>query len=223
MVSIRKVTLALLLAAAIAALVMAVLLLWNYRLWQQTATEAVRTITPDERLRLLESHVELLSKRAGDIELLVLVLLGTSGLYSIVFVASSYLSSVSFARQADRSIADIKDQVGMAMGDLRELKEDVQRVVREAEPKVAPAAPPTKAGEESGEVALLHYELACAHAAARNFERAVRELARAFERQSRELDDLLACDIEDGGRLYELASTPPYDKAVNDVLLNVVL
>ena len=208
MVSIRKVTLAILLAAALAALVMAVLLLWNYRLWQQTANQSVPTITPDERMRLLESHIELLNKRAGDIELLVLVLLGASGLYSVIFVATSYLSSVSFARQADRSIAQIREDVG--------------RAVREAAEKLKPA-PAKQADSGTTEIAVLHYELACAHSAARNFESAVRELRQAFERHSRELDGMLARDIEEGGRLYELASTPPWDRAVNDILLNVVL
>ena len=71
--------------------------------------------------------MDLLTKRVGDMELLVLILLGTSGLYAIVFVASSYFSATSFARQADQTINHIQDQIGLAMGDLRELQEDTEQ------------------------------------------------------------------------------------------------
>ena len=41
----------------------------------------------------------------------------------------------------------------------------------------------------------------------------MRELAAAFEHQFKSLDERLAGDIEEGGKLYELASTAPFDKA----------
>jgi hypothetical protein len=43
----------------------------------------------------------------------------------------------------------------------------------------------------------------------------------AFQNRSKRLDDWLARDIDEGGVLYELAGAPPYDKAINDLLLNV--
>jgi tetratricopeptide (TPR) repeat protein len=225
----------------------AVFLLWNYREWPQ----APYTSESDQRSRLLEDRVEVLNKRVSDVELLVLILLGASGLYSIVFIGSSYLSSMRFAREADRSIAEIQDQIGLAMGDLRELKEEVKRAVRE-QPKqsqgdleapmaaelaglyrsfaaICASTDPARAISSLRRASALapsseiHYELACCYAAAHDFEHAVQELATAFQHQSRALDERLANDIEEGGRLYELASTPPFDKAVNDVLLNVVL
>ena len=49
----------------------------------------------------------------------------------------------------------------------------------------------------------------------------MRELAAAFEHQFRSLEERLASDIEEGGNLYDLASTAPFDKAVNDLLLNM--
>jgi hypothetical protein len=49
----------------------------------------------------------------------------------------------------------------------------------------------------------------------------MRELTAAFERQFKTLDERLARDIEERGKLYELASTPPFEKAVNDLLLNM--
>ena len=67
----------------------------------------------------------------------------------------------------------------------------------------------------------IRYDLACWFAVARDYEQAMRELAAAFQRQSKALDARLATDLEEGGRLYELASTPPFDKKLNDLLLNV--
>ena len=47
------------------------------------------------------------------------------------------------------------------------------------------------------------------------------ELTASFEHQFKALEERLANDIEEGGRLYDLASTPPFDKAINDLLLNM--
>jgi len=331
MITIRKVTLGLLLTAALGVLILAVCSLWNYRQWQYLPMHGPYVSALDERTKVLQDRVDILTKRVGDMELLVVVLLGTSGLYAVVFVVSSYFSATSFARQADRTIADIKDQLGMAMGDLRELKEEAAHSVRHAaagpvaqeapvvsvEPTQTPAvdtlammralvehtleapggfetqmaataeriagwdaerldaqqkmellhlenaaaalelvggphiaAPlaglfrsfaivykssnPTRhrfylnramvLAPSGGPLASeIHYDLACWFAANREYHEAVRELAVAFKRQSRVLDERLARDIEEGAELYELASTPPFDKAVNDVLLNVVL
>ena len=67
----------------------------------------------------------------------------------------------------------------------------------------------------------IHYDLACWFADSRDFSHALGELALAFQHQSKALDDRLARDIEEGGRLYLLASTPPYEKALNDLLLKM--
>jgi tetratricopeptide (TPR) repeat protein len=247
MVSIRKVTLGLLLASALSALFMAVFLLWNYREWPQVPLRPPYAAELDERTRQLQERVEVLNKRASEVELLLLLLLGASGLYSIVFIGSSYLSAMRFARQADRSIARINHQIGLSMGDLRELKAEVQRTLldqlNESQSRmtaelaglyrsfasVCASTDPARAISCLDRAIALapspevHYELACCYAATHDFEHAVRELALAFQEHSKALDERLARDIEEGGYLYELASTPPFDKAVNDVLLTVVL
>jgi tetratricopeptide (TPR) repeat protein len=244
MLRIRKVTIGLLLAPAVSALLLAGFLLWNY----VQAQELPSPSAIEERTKQVQDRVEALSKRSSDMELLVVILLGASGLYSIIFVASSYFSSKSFARQADRSMAEMKDQLAAAIGELRKLQDETKQALRDQEKS---ASKPTMTEELAGlyrsvaavcmatdphraitclhrALALapsseVHYELACAHAAAGEFDRAVQELAIAFQNQSLALDERLAHDIEEGGRLYELASRPPFDKAVNDVLLNVVL
>src|SRR5277367_4109196 len=126
MALLRKLALGFLLAAAAGVLLMAAWELWNYRQWAYLPLNDARLTTSDRAL-ILQDRTELLTKRVGDMELLVLILLGTSGLYAVVFVASSYFSAISFARQADQTIGHIQDQIGLAMGDLRELQEETER------------------------------------------------------------------------------------------------
>jgi hypothetical protein len=240
----------------------------------------------------------------GDIELLVVILLASCGLYAIVFALSSYFSAVTFARQADRSVASIRDQLGAAMADLRELQEEARKNLQQHQPSAgaATSARTTPANVEAHVSAILrriacwdgaaldaqsklelmhfenaaayleltggasdapslavlyrrfaeiyaasdktrqrfyltralslappdsrsaseiHYDLACWFADNRDYSHALGELTLAFQHQSKALDDRLAQDIEEGGRLYQLASTPPFEKALNDLLLNM--
>lgn len=325
---IRKIALALLLTAAVAVLVVSITELWNYRQWDYLPLHAPHATDVDQRARALEDRVEILTRRVGDMELLAMVLLGTCGLYAIVFVATSYLSSMAFARQADRAIAHIKDEIGTALGDMRELKEETEREIEEApvlraakfedlraEARVmireelamrptrrepifarAPADPEAQLASmlsrayawtpenmddqaklellqyedeaarlevsvapellsaladlyrnfarlnispdqirarfhltralklvpaDSPLASELHYDLACCFAGNRDFGHAMGELILAFRHHSSALDHRLANDIDEGGRLGELASTPPFDKELNDMLLNV--
>jgi hypothetical protein len=289
MAVLRKIALGLLLAASAAGLVMAGWELWIDRQWAYLPLSAPSAI--------LQNRIDLLTKRVGDMELLVLILLGTSSLYAIVLVLSSYFSATSFGRQADQTIRHIQDQIGLAMGDLRQLQEETEQRVHQM--TAAPAPTPewesqiaeitarlaasedrllneqerldlvrdenTTAGlevaagaqagaqlaglylgfgriyassdsarsrfyleralrlatPESPLVSEIHYQLACRFAASHDFGRAMRELAAAFEHQFKTLEERLASDIEEGGKLYELASTAPFDKSVNDLLLNM--
>ena len=300
--------------------------LYNYRQFAYLPLQESGFTSGADRARLLQNHMDLMTKRVGDMELLILILLGTSGLYAIVFVASSYFSATSFARQADQTIGHIQDQIGLAMGDLRELQEETEQRLHQmtaapVAPKVtipsqaAPAdqlvpEPPlpgwltevtemaarlnawqsliwqdlplgeearlelvqdenaaaylevaagSKAGsgtcsalaglylgfgriyasfdrarsrfyleralrlamQESPLASEIHYQLACHFAASHQFPLALRELGVAFEHQFKTLEERLASDIEEGGKLYDLASTAPFDRAVNDLLLNI--
>ena len=279
MVTLRKVTLVAVLLASLAVLAMAAYLFWGPGQGQ-------------------------LDTLVGDIELLVVILLASCGLYAIVFALSSYLSAVAFARQADRSIANIRDQLGVAMADLRVLQEEARKNLQQppqsaGETTVARTTPASVdahlsaiskriadwdggtlnaqhklelmhyenaaayleltggqyagpslatlyrrfaeiytasdktrqrfyltralslAPADSRSACEIHYDLACWFADNRDFSHALGELTLAFQHQSKVLDDRLAQDIEEGGRLYLLASTPPFEKAVNDLLLNM--
>jgi hypothetical protein len=295
MALVRKIALALVLVATAAVLISAGVLFYLHFGEPSGA---------DTSVQALEERVDLLNRHVRDMELLVLVLLGTSGLYAIVFVASSYFSSISFARQADQTIGNIQDQIGLAMGDLRELQEDTEQRLRQmtatpvasaplaaaatawetqlaeivarigamtdrpsgeharmelirdehaaahienmADERAAGAlaelylsfgriyassdAPRSRfyleravrlAAPESPVASEIRYQLALGFAQSHDFAPAMRELAAAFEHQFKTLEEKLAGDIEEGGKLYELASTAPFDKAVNDLLLNM--
>src|ERR1700719_3125010 len=102
MVTLRKVTLVAVLLASLAVLAMAAYLFWGVGQGQ-------------------------LDPLVGDVELLVVILLASCGLDASGFVLSSYLSAVTLARQADCSLASIRDQLGAAMADLRELQEQARQ------------------------------------------------------------------------------------------------
>ena len=329
----RRLTLGIVLTAGLAVLILAVYMLWDTRQWEPPALPRQTTATDstDGRTQVMQDRMELLTRRLGDVEILVLILLGITGLYTIVFLVSTHSSAMHFARQADRSIASIRDQIGLATEDLRELKEETRRILREESrlaterleqvqaearqmvrkahdemeqtvpaanleqrllamhQRIAQLASRNLGDEERFEVleyesalagidliaatrlgpvlsriyltlgrfylasdfmrarfylkrslaqappeqevvSETHYDLACVAAQlgrsdpseqAAHFETAVEELRVAFQNRSKRLDDWLARDIDEGGVLYELAGSPPFDKAVNDLLLNV--
>ena len=115
--------------AAVAVWLFAAVELWNYRQWVYLPTNEPG-INKDNRVLILQDRMDLLRTRVKDMELLVLILLGTSGLYAIVFVLSSHLSATSFSRQASETISHVQDQIGLAMGDLRELQERTEQSLK---------------------------------------------------------------------------------------------
>ena len=239
--------------------------------------------------------MDLLTRRVGDMELLVLILLGTSGLYAIVFVAVFLFQRHQLrppggpnhrphsgsdrpghgrpSRAAGRDGAAVEPNDGRAarraapaiptrLGDPdRRNHRAPGRLARPPAQRTRPAGAdagrkhgglsgssrrlarpvPSLAGlylgfgriyassdparsrfyleralrlatPESALASEIHYQLACRYAASHDFPHAMRELAAAFEHQFKTLEERLASDIEEGGKLYELASTAPFDK-----------
>ncbi len=287
MVTLRKVTRALLITVSLAVLMIVVMLAWSYRQWEYLPLHGPYSSDLDERSHILQDRIGILTQRAADLELLVLLLLGASGLYSIVFAVSSYRAAIALGRQADRTVARFRDQ-------LSELKEEAERryVVNAPESigleehvaaigeRIAGLRPDQL--DDQGRLELLHYEsavayleltggadiassiarlyrsvaqfydsrdkarfylnrallfspadseftfeihydLACWYAANNDFAHSTAELELAFQRPSKILDDRIAQDLEEGGELFELANTPPFDKALNDLVLNITV
>ena len=134
----RRFTITVTLTAALAVLFLAVTMLWNARQWDYLPVPASSSADA------LQQRVEIYDRRVNDLQLLVILLLGVCGLYTIVFVLAAHFSSLSFERRADRAVAQIKDQLGLALGDLRELKEEVraelERLPREIPLEAAPGS-----------------------------------------------------------------------------------
>jgi len=71
--------------------------------------------------------------------------------------------------------------------------------------------------------AEIHYELGCT-LALRGFGRydqAMECLRLAFRHKTPSIEKRISRDIDEGGALYALASQPPFDRAINDLLLDV--
>ena len=278
----RRIALVLLLTAVFTLLALTFEQFWSYRHAQADLAPFAGS-SFDPQVKALQDRVEILTKRVAGMELLALLLLASLGLYAVVFVVSSYFNTLSFARQADRSIAAIKDQLGVAIAELRQQKEGAERRIHEetaaaasnleklreevrtaigqeidrleaaAAARPAETAPRDHAGEstlailyldfarisdqeragwyldralelagsDTRLIAEIQYDRACRFAVNRDLPRAAESLTTALQNPSRDLDDRLARDTEPGGALYDLANTPPYDKALDDLLLNV--
>lgn len=229
----------------------------------------------------------LVGQRMQDLQILVIILLGLAGLYTVVFLLSPNMSERILREQAEVTVKGVKNALSIALGDLRELREEVRqimseqtKVIRQMRAEVvAHPAPPTPAPPQTPAApaadrheyiqlskrmrllnselvriyealaglcapdddarartymkqalsltpdpvaaAEVHYALACLLARKGELSEAVVELQTAFQNASRELQEKLTRDIEEGGPLYGLATTAPHDNAVNDLLTNV--
>jgi hypothetical protein len=238
MPALRKIILVLVFAVALAALFLAVDVLARTRRWNVPPAPGI------------DARVEFYSRRVEDMQTLVVILLGLSGLYSIVFIASTSASARALDREAGRVLTAIKDQLGLALGDLRELKEDTAEALRSGASQPAfpdisadlariyhdlalfhAAQDPGRArnylerslilAPDAADASEIHYQLACLLARDRVFAEASHELEIALRDKSSSLERKLTHDIEEGGALFALASTPPYDQMITRLLMNV--
>ena len=69
--------------------------------------------------------------------------------------------------------------------------------------------------------AEIHYTFACVLARYGQYSEAAVELEAAFAKSARNVEEMLAKDIEEGGPLYEFASAEPFDGLVNRLLMTV--
>ncbi len=122
---------------------------------------------------------------------------------------------VSMILRADQQRA----RYGLALVSRGEGNLDAARDLLEAAAKISS----WETGPDDAAAAPVHYQLACVLARVGQFDRATDELQTAFAHRSRDLEEALTRDTEEGGDLYEFANTPPYEDVVNELLLNVLL
>jgi tetratricopeptide (TPR) repeat protein len=130
MLLLRRVATGVVIAAASAVLLLSVYLLWNAPPWDYLPLQRTYTSDLDARAQVLEDKLEMYSRRVNDMETLVIILLGISGLYAIVFILTVDFNTRSVNRKVDRALENVKDQIGASLSDLRELKEETRDALR---------------------------------------------------------------------------------------------
>ena len=209
------------------------------------------------------------ARRIQDLQVLSLLLFGLAGLCSLLFLLAPGLGMQVMSRQTDRVIASIQDQLRATIAELREAKTNIEYALRDhAKPQYSAGATSGINGREylqlagrirymntemaqvyralgvlssssdsetarahfnqalalaadSRVTATIHYAFASVLARHGEFSEAANELEHAFSQSDPQIEELLAKDIEEGGDLYQFASTPPFDVVVDKLLMSV--
>ena len=76
-----------------------------------------------------QSNPPLLGQRVQDLQILVIILLALSSLYTVVFLLSPSVSDRILRRQADQTVKAVKTQMTASIAEMRELKEEFRRIM----------------------------------------------------------------------------------------------
>ncbi|MDQ2945595.1 MAG: hypothetical protein M3Y27_06590 [Acidobacteriota bacterium] len=71
----------------------------------------------------------LLSQRIQDLQILVIILLALSSLYTVVFLLSPSVSDRILRQQAEQTVRAVKTQLARSVEELREVKEEFRRIM----------------------------------------------------------------------------------------------
>ncbi len=130
MLLVRRIATGIVVAAALSLLILSVYLLWNARQWDYLPLHTSYTSDLDARAQLFQDKLEIYSRRVNDMESLVIILLGITGLYTIVFIMTADFNARSTSRQVGRAMLNVKEQMATSIGNLRELKEEARSAFR---------------------------------------------------------------------------------------------
>ncbi len=128
MLVLRRVATVIVIAASLAVVLLSVYLLWNAR--QNDYLPLHPSYTPDLRVQQLEEKLEIYSRRVNDMENVMIILLGISGLYIIVFILTADVNARSMRRRVDQAFENVRRQMDDSMRALRELKEETSNTIR---------------------------------------------------------------------------------------------
>ena len=76
-----------------------------------------------------QSNPPLLSQRIQDLQILVIILLALSSLYTVVFLLSPSVSDRILRQQAEQTVRAVKAQLARSMEEFHELKEEFRRIM----------------------------------------------------------------------------------------------
>ncbi len=201
------------------------------------------------------------AQRIEDLRVLSVLLFGLAGLCSLLFLLAPGIGMQVMTRQTDRVIASIQDELRAAIAELHELRANSKPSFSTAAPaeitgreyrqlarsirymntemaqvyralgvlfsssnEQAARAHFNQAlalASDSRVTATIHYAFACVLARQGDFSETARELDEAFSQPDPRIEELLAKDIEEGGELYQFANTPPFNAAVDRLLMSV--
>src|SRR5258708_13225717 len=108
MLVLRRVATVIVIAASLAVVLLSVYLLWNAR--QNDYLPLHPSYTPDLRVQQLEEKLEIYSRRENDMENVIVILLGISGLYIIVFILTADVNARTMRRRVDQSFQNAHPQ-----------------------------------------------------------------------------------------------------------------
>src|SRR5260370_23923046 len=127
MLVLRRVATVIVIAASLAVVLLSVYLLWNAR--QNDYFPLHPSYTPDLRVQQLEEKLEIYSRRVNDMENMIIILLGISGLYIIVFILTTDINARGMRRKVDQALENVQRQVDDSMRALPELKEETSNPI----------------------------------------------------------------------------------------------
>jgi len=130
MLLVCRVATAIVVAAALAVFILSVYLLWNARPLDYLPINTAFASDLDAHAQLIQDKLDVYSQRINEMEKMVIILLGITGLYTIIFVLTADFGARSAGRQVDRAMTDVKDQIGATRSEVRELKEEMREALR---------------------------------------------------------------------------------------------
>lgn len=76
-----------------------------------------------------QSNPPMLEQRVQDLQILVIILLALSSLYTVVFLLSPSVSDRILRQQAEHTVKAVKTQLAKSVEELREVKEEFRRIM----------------------------------------------------------------------------------------------
>src|SRR5579884_3200278 len=131
MLWLRRFTFLILVAAGLTVIYVAIHVFWNVRPYDYIPAAS------ETQAQIVSDRLMVYSRQAEDVARLVAILLIVSGLYTIAQAILAQLAAERVLHRLDDAIDTTRHEFALAAGDLRELKEDVNRAVERSTAQAA--------------------------------------------------------------------------------------